>query len=617
MLFASGASFFTMKQELINHEPSINPIRSTGIGLGRKCLIAFFSIIALASLPCWAAPEIDDDEDEDNPRPLHQKEWDKHEGKVIGKISLEHHKIFDPVSERKHFGRFQRSVNKHFPSSQRSLFLCGLPFQEGDQLDPKVILYYENELIDRRYLKSAKVLVTDIKGEPGKVAVTIEVQDAFPLEVYLSDPSFVYKNMFGRGHELYGGLLYNRLTDVFYNRCKGYHIGYYIPDIHFSRIKAKVRDFKTGKTHIQQIDVYRPFSDVYIRYGGGLKLRKDRKYKQLREEDDIERKRVAFDYRMLWLGRTFSFKPHGDNDYNKIILASSFSSKSFVERPKTTEKQNQHFDNYWQGLLSFGWVQRRHLRLPYIYSCTQEQKVPCGEKLNFTAGYRIGKLLKRPYFRFDISKSVYRNNLGYLYGGVSAGGFFNKSQMEQGVVRVDMEYFTGEWEIFNQIMRQYISLHYLGGLHRFEGETIGIGGRNYMENGFRTFGSDSWMDSRPGALKGYGRFEPRGTQRIKASYEAVVFTPINIGGFRVAFSGFVDGMFLKSRPNRDFDSYLGCGGGITVNGPYIFNFHINTCFYPVRPKGAPAIPFNFNILNVPVLELPPLAIYEPRVLTFE
>ena len=88
-----------------------------------------------------------------------------------------------------------------------------------------------------------------------------------------------------------------------------------------------------------------------------------------------------------------------------------------------------------------------------------------------------------------------------------------------------MNYFSNLINLGNSKIRNFVYFQYTRGFGRYTNEFL----KFRTDNGFSGFKNDSIT----------------GTQRLSVSLESVLFSPVNIYGFRFAFFGFSDFAFLS------------------------------------------------------------------------
>ena len=117
------------------------------------------------------------------------------------------------------------------------------------------------------------------------------------------------------------------------------------------------------------------------------------------------------------------------------------------------------------------------------------------------------------------------------------------------------------------MIRNFVYIDYTRGFDRYTDEFLVFN----KDNGFSGFKNDSVS----------------GTQRLSVSLESVLFSPVNLYGFRFAFFGFTDFSFLSGTNQiiGNGNALAGIGLGIRIrNDNLVFNtFQIRFGFFPNPP----------------------------------
>ena len=203
---------------------------------------------------------------------------------------------------------------------------------------------------------------------------------------------------------------------------------------------------------------------------------------------------------------------------------------------------------------------------------------------NLTGGFESGEVYNRIYSGFSISASDYINNFGYLFGQISAGGYYFEDVIQEGIIDMRFEYASGLFRIRHSNVRLFSQMWFTTGNNRLPDEFLRFDGENGIEN----FSSVELLDRR----------------RLSFHVEPVVFTPIMFLGFRFVFFGFASFGMIGDVNETIFHNtiYQGYGAGVRIrNDNLVFNtLEISIGFYP----GAPSDQDNFliNVNGIPTPE---------------
>jgi hypothetical protein len=141
-----------------------------------------------------------------------------------------------------------------------------------------------------------------------------------------------------------------------------------------------------------------------------------------------------------------------------------------------------------------------------------------------------------------------------------------------------LNYFSNLIILGNSKVRNFVYLHYTRGFGRYSNEFLQFG----TDNGFAGFKNDSIT----------------GTQRFSVSLESVLFSPVNLYGFRFAFFGFSDFSFLSGTSENLGTGYTlsSIGLGIRIrNDNLVFNtLQIRIGYFPNPPVYSRISPVNIS-----------------------
>jgi hypothetical protein len=159
--------------------------------------------------------------------------------------------------------------------------------------------------------------------------------------------------------------------------------------------------------------------------------------------------------------------------------------------------------------------------------------------------------------------------LGYLSGAFSYGTFFNDGAAEQGIVNLEMNYFTNLQVVGNSRLRTFVKGKYTQQLfHRTE-DRLAIDG----EHGIPGFSGDSIF----------------GRHRINLSIEQNFFAPWNLLGFQFVVYAFTYLSWLGDKPDITLSHlYSSFGLGVRIrNNRLIFDtLQLQFAYFPNIPKNS-------------------------------
>ena len=530
-------------------------------------------------------------------------------GRIIGKIYIQRLGVFGASvydTTRKAANWLERTGNKvHKNTRENVIRRSYLLFSEGDAVNPTVLR--DNERLLRRIgiFLDARILVIPRPGSKQFVDVYVITQDVWSL---LPDGGVGGLNSFQlaldqRNFQGLGQQLVNRINyDGNDPHQKLEYLGRYVnPYIG--------KTFLTGQVDLQLLrfqkilsaKLFRPFINPDTKWAGQVELGQYwLQNRVLIRPDSLIQFPLNYFYFDTWIGRSFPspFKLRNPDDRARIVLAARLTTYDYSRRPEISADTNQLYQDRRTTLFSVGYTQRRYVRDVLIYGFGRTEDVPVGSTFSLVSGLERAELGERVYTGINLSRGQYLRKAGYLYGFGSMGTYFGQNRRQQTIVSLLTNYFSPLHKTGWGQMRHFVNVQLTLGADRFNNEYL------YL-NGDRSFGVNS------DALIG--------TKRLLVGYENLLFSRINVLGFRVAFITFAN-LGMVSFPPRSLLAgplYQGYGIGFRLRNEHLtFNsFQIRLAYYPNLPNNS--APFRSTFEGVPVLRFRDFDINSPQVISFQ
>lgn len=474
------------------------------------------------------------------------------------------------------------------PTTRDGVILDQLSFASGEIIVSNQLIASQERLNQCTYIKEAKITIQAQEGSKDTVDVCIATQDRFPISLGLDSKKSsllaTHDNLFGWGH-----ILENR---VFYNHGLGYNVIYRAPNIKNSGVTGALQYLTARRKGIKRARVFRKFTRQ-TGFAGKVEISKTRRLKKRILDGNTSPQLASFTFchQHIWLGTAFNIRP-GDG---RLFLTGKVAHQQFVQRPEVAKSTNRYFHNYVFGAGSLGFSDKKQYADQLVYGVGNVEEIPYGSKVNLIGGYQIGEFINRPYLRLDLAQGGKSQQLGHLYGAVKVSGFWHEKSLEQGILQLQLSYFTPLLSVGSQWIRQFLRLDYLTGYRMFTGELISTNTSKV---------SKIFRDPFPG-----------GTQRLCLGLETVLFTPRRVAGCQIAALGFVDAVRLQDAQGKVLHSGFckALGIGLRCAHPR-FSFGI----LQVKIGYAP-ITKNMIFTISTVIGSPPddLAISESRMIPFQ
>ncbi|MBO0929438.1 hypothetical protein [Fibrella aquatilis] len=530
-------------------------------------------------------------------------------GRIIGKIYIQRLGVFGASvydTTRKAANWLERTGNKlHINTRESVIRRSYLLFGEGDAVDPTVLR--DNERLLRRIgiFLDARILVIPRPGSKQFVDVYVVTQDVWSL---LPDGGVGGLNSFqlaldqrnfrGLGQQLVNRINYDGNDPYQKLEYLGRYVNPYIG-----------KTFLTGQIDLQLLrfqkllsaKLFRPFINPDTKWAGQVELGQYwLQNRVLIRPDSLVQFPLNYFYFDTWVGRSFPspFRLRNPEDRARIVLAARLSTYNYGRRPEVRADTNQLYQDRRTTLFSIGYTQRRYVRDVLIYGFGRTEDVPYGSTISLVGGFERAELGERVYTGINLSRGQYVRKLGYLYGFMSLGTYFGQTGRQQAIFSLISNYFSPLHKTGWGQMRHFFNTNITLGSDRFNNEYV------YL-NGDRSFGVNS------DALIG--------TKRLLINYENLLFSRINVLGFRVAFITFANLGMVSFPPNSLLSGplYQGYGIGFRLRNEHLtFNsIQIRLAYYPNLPDNA--TPFRTTFEGVPVLRFRDFDINSPQVITFQ
>jgi len=438
-----------------------------------------------------------------------------YEGKKIGLIRLDKQGAWNvTASQWKHL------ANIVLMTTRDGVILNELNFTSGDRIVPQQLIDSQNRLNKLPHIKKAQITVQERKGSSDTVDLNIHTRDRFPIRLDInsnkSTLAITHNNLAGWGHLLKSELLYGQGI--------GYGVTYRTAHIKQLGIVGELQYRSARKKGIKRLRVFKDFIDR-PRYAGKVEINQTRqtKWRILDGSTQPQETSFSFDHQCVWLGAAIDLGDHSHQ--GRFFLIGKVARQHFVQRPVTTKSTNRYFHHSVFGAASLGFSNKQHYKGRLVYGVGDVEHIPYGSKVNLIGGYQFGEFVNRPYLRLDLAQGKHIQKLGYLYSAVHVGGFFHKRTVEQGILQLQLDYFTPLLKIGHQWIRQFIRINYLEGRNMLTGELISTNLNKV---------SKSLKDPFPG-----------GTKRLHLSLETVLLTPKRFASCQLAALGFVEAVKLQ------------------------------------------------------------------------
>ena len=452
-----------------------------------------------------------------------------------------------------------------------------LMFKEGDVIDGFNLAYTERYLRSLIYIGDARINVIAVSDTEAEVIVT--VLDVFPYTVDFgtnfetrSNLSLTNNNIVGLGFELQGGIF----ADLEKDHLMGYRATARASNIKRSFVSFQADYLDKYESQYYGVNINRDFYTPATKYAGHLILFDHRTPARYFDPQGIlypvlTRVSIRYKHRDAWFGRSFQMSNNKTNNEKHKNFTVSLRTQyiHYLDRPEQSQNHYYRFQNKTTYLASLTWSQQAFYKTSLIYNFGQTEDIPYGEYLSVIAGREVNEMYVRPYIGVNYAAGYFVPKYGYLSGSFKYGTFFNKGA-DQGILDVQMNYFTNLYVLRNYRLRTFVNGHYTGQLfNRLEDQLIIEG-----DKGIPGFRNDSVL----------------GRHRFNLSAEQYVFMPREIYGFRFAAYVFCYlswlGDYNETILFSDLYSSFGLGVRVRNNRLIINTIQLQFAYFPNIPKNS-------------------------------
>ena len=500
-------------------------------------------------------------------------------GEIINKISIEKLDIFGnitrPNSSKIEYWAINAGNKVHVYTKDR-IIKNNIFFKEGDPLHDIDIIDSERILRSLPFIRDARIYVDNSKEGKG-LDVLIVIKDMWSIAPNFDIGNYnnfgvelVERNFIGYGHRLSGAVDYN----ANYQQQVGYSASYEIFNIKKSFINAELSFANSQKINQLGLHVYREFVTPETQYAGGLSIfRKDIELLRV-FPDTVFTFRTEFNENDLWVGRSFQLKNSTDQNRLNLQLSSGFSRVQYFNRPTVTSDSNRLFLNKNLHLFTVGITKRGYRKSTLISGYGRTEDIPMGFILEGTIGRESNEFNKRNYIGGRFGVGNYLDHIGYFRPELIIGSYFNGNLSEQGVLHLELSYFSFLYKIRRYNLRQFLKVTYTKGSNRYFYEYVNINR------------DEGVIDINYAFL--------RGSEKIRLSVETVAFTPIYLLGFRFTFFTFADLAIINNVNPIIWDNTLYQNYGV---GLRLHNENIAFSTIQIRLGYSPVVPPNNQSWN--------------------
>ena len=508
-------------------------------------------------------------------------------GKIIGNIRILQLDVFGPtlqdtsIKATTWIGKTGNRV--HIKTTENKL-MNQLLFNRGEILDPQLMADNEKVIRDLPYIQDVAILISHSKINPTQVDVLLIIKEKFEygisgsLGTSSTEMEMVNENMFGVGHHFLAGVEYRPNEKPVW----GGTFRYEISDFGAKFIKAGFGYTNTFRKSGWNVLIDKKFMASTMDWAGGISI--ERTFTDFYQTPYSYTKLVtpaSYLYWDTWYGQLIKSGKKGSSLGN-IILAGRYLHRNYYKSTSDVSG-NSFYRNHDFFLGTFGISKRYLFKNNRVYGYGITEDIPYGRYFEAAIGFDRDREREhlRPYFHLRYSKANILKQGGYFKWQLSAGGYIGDSQIEQGIVLLNTNYFSKMVYFNNHPYRFFVNMELMSGINRFKEEYLVMNKR---------FG-----------IRDFYSLDVQGTNRMKINIESVRFWDLSYLGFRFANYFFADAAFISNSMKRIFKEnfFTGIGLGIRIhNESLVFNvLEFRLSWFPILPKNGER--YIYNVFGQP------------------
>lgn len=530
-----------------------------------------------------------------NPAQLY---FDAFEGKVIRSLRFRGVDIFEGnVQDTTKIAKTWagKVFNKTHYNSRSWVLKNYLLFKNGDRIDPLEMSESERILRQMRFIEDSRIYIKQAPESPDSVDVVVVTKDNFPVAAdfqLLSTNHFIFDpyntNFIGLGHKISGRLIYDQTAP----QTVGYGAEYKMENLFGNYVTTTLGFSKFDELDMYQARIEKPFISTDIRFGGEVdihQLAESRRFDR-GEEDTVYRGEFPYEANVfdIWSGYSFYYFNNSNNNFLNISArhaAVNYVERNYLQEDSTTVPVDSAFYPFHNAAISLANLSLRkidYLKTSKLFGYGRTEDVPYGYILDLTTGFQKTEYYERPYFGAYYFWGKYFPRTGYFSYSLGSGTFVRSKKTEDWVTGANFTYFSPLSELFGMEFRNTLNVNFNSVTNPLYYGKINLG------DDIRVLRQDS--------LYGQSKFT------IQA--QTIIYTYINMVGFRFAFYPFIDVGWLARddffRGEKRFFAVYGLGVQIKNESLLFPGLHIKAGYMPHTFNGRPnfAVTFLFRDIKL-------------------
>ena len=466
-----------------------------------------------------------------------QLPYEEYDGRIIRSIKIKKLDVFGTSVHDTTLNtdtRLVKTLNKTHVNTHHSIIRKYLLIKEGEPLNAKVLADNERVLREVSIFEDAWFYLSEVP-DSDSVDIVLAIKDIFPVGVDLTIKGFnnsrlriFNKNVIGSGSQVEQAMEYNTADKPHFYLTKG---AYIIRNV-FGEF-ADIRNYWMIGPDARGLGVQaiKPFLTPETRLGGGAKIEK--LWKNAIEATDGTKQNLHYLHYDVWAG------------YAPVIkrlsgLATPMRMQAYVLARINTMHQYNHMaqndslfpDQYSfsRKLITLGILWSGSVRRNMILGFGRTEDIPVGTLIETTIGRSDSDREQGVYTGFKLNRGVNLSSGAHIFAELETGGYWDRRKFTDGVINMNIKVISKLFNANYSRIRVYGVINYTLGINRVSPQMFTI--KPFQ---FPTL---------------YTHFNKHGHDRLNIKTETVVFTPIYLLGFRIAFYGVGELALIADKPGK-------------------------------------------------------------------
>lgn len=496
-----------------------------------------------------------------------QSAFSNYSGKVIRNITIRRLEVFgtdinNPLSYNPK--KTESFLNKTHLNTNEFIIRNNLLFSQGDTVSPLVLSDNERLLRELPFIDESRIIV--LPSADNMVDILVLTKDVYsiggsfePRGLDKGSVSVFEKNLLGLGHEFRLNMAYDPgLTD-----SPGFGVEYNINNILKSFVGLNMFFFDGLGEKTYGFSLSRKLVSSYTRYAGGISIKEMFTSVDLESNDEPEP--LKYNLQDYWFLRSFMLHRQS---VSRLIFGIRYTNNNVFDHPFILPDSYSYLQKYRFFLGSVSFSMQKYYKTNLIYGYGRTEDIPYGGLITITGGREINENTNRNYAGIYASTGHSIRPVGYFCTSAGISTFIAEKNTAQGMLLLRTTWFSNLLYLGSFRMRNFVSADYTRGFDRYVDEYLSF--------------------KREDGLAGLKNDSVGGTQRLALSLESVLFSPVNLYGFRFAFYAFgnIAYLFGTNQFVTQGEAVSGIGLGVRIrNDNLVFpTFQFRLSYFPKLPQ---------------------------------